>query len=142
MIGLLKGAIVFLSDLARALQRQGIAVEIDCIWVSSYGAAPESSGKVLMRHGLTMDITGRDVLLVDDIVDTGRTIAFVLDHLATLSAASIQTVVFLDKPARRVVEVPVEHVGFTIPDRFVIGYGTAYAQRYRELPFVGVLQAD
>jgi len=142
LIGPLKGAVMVMADLARALHHAGVDTEMDFIGLSSYGAGTESKGAVTMTSDLQMDVSGRHVLLVDDIVDTGRTLQFAQAHIAARKPASLRTLVVLDKPERRVVEVPVEHVGFTIPDVFVIGYGTDLDQRYRELPYVGVFRPD
>ncbi|MBT3218886.1 MAG: hypoxanthine phosphoribosyltransferase [Proteobacteria bacterium] len=139
MIGPLKGAVVFMADLARALSRLDLPLALDFLKLSSYGAGTVSSGEVVLDHDLSMDIGGRHVLLVDDIVDTGRTIDFAQKHLHQLNPASVTTALLLDKPSRRQVVVKVDHVGFEIPDRFVVGYGTDFDQLYRELPFVGVL---
>ena len=139
IVGLLKGAVIFQADLGRALWRHGLRLSFDYLWLSSYGAATESSGTVTMLRDMHQDAGGRHVLLIDDIIDTGRTMRFAREHLLSRSPASLTTALFMDKPARRVVEVPVDHVGFEIPDRFVIGYGTDYAEAYREVPYVGVL---
>ncbi len=142
VVGPLKGATLLVADLIRALYRAGVATEIDFLGLSSYGASTVSSGTVTLTSDLSMDIAGRHVLLVDDIIDTGRTLRFAQDHLLQRKPASLRTLVLLDKPDRRVVHADVEHVGFVIPDLFVIGYGTDLNQRYRELPFVGVLTQD
>lgn len=139
-VGPLKGCVVFLVDLVRALSRHLPRVELDFLGLSSYGAATESSGVVTLTHDLRHDVCGRHVLLVDDIVDTGRTLQFAQAHLDAKGPASRTTAVLLDKPSRRVVDVLVEHRGFVIEDVFVIGYGTDFGERYRELPFVGVLR--
>ena len=138
LVGPLKGCVVFCADLARALHDAGIAVEMDFLELSSYGAGTESSGTVTMKKDLADSIAGRDVLLVDDIVDTGRTLAFAREHLLSKGPSSLRLAAFLDKPSRRVVEVPVDHVGFEIEDLFILGYGADLAQRYRELPYIGV----
>ena len=142
MIGPLKGAVMVMADLARALHRAGVDTVMDFIGLSSYGAGTVSKGTVTMTFDLSIEVAGRHVLLVDDIVDTGRTLQFAQAHIAARGPASLRTLVVLDKPERRVVEVPVEHVGFTIPDVFVIGYGTDLDQRYRELPFVGLFRPE
>lgn len=138
ILGPLKGCVVFMADLMRALQPHVPALEIDFIGLSSYGAGTESSGTVKLTSEPRDSVGGRHVLLVDDIVDTGRTLSFAQAWLAERGSRSVRTAVLLDKPARRVVEVPVEHVGFEIEDVFVIGYGTDHAERHRGLPFVGV----
>lgn len=141
LVGPLKGAVLFMSDLSRALSRAGVALHgMDYVGLSSYGAGTVSKGEVTLVSDLRMDVADRHVLLVDDIVDTGRTLHFAQRYLRDRRPASLRTATLLDKPSRRVVEVPVEHVGFTIDDVFVVGYGTDYAERYRELPFVGILR--
>ncbi len=142
LIGPLKGCVVFMTDLLRALSGKVPRLEIDFIGLSSYGSGTESSGTVKLTSEPRDPITGRHLLLVDDIVDTGRTLAFAQAWLTERRPASLRTAVLLDKPARRVVAVPVEHVGFVIEDRFVVGYGTDYAERLRELPFVGIWSPD
>ena len=140
MVGPLKGAVVFMADLSRALSDQGLRVDLSFIRLSSYGAGTVSSGQVVLGDDVDMDVVGRDVILVDDIIDTGGTLAFAQEYLAERRPRSVITVAFLDKPARREIEVKVDHVGFEIPDLFVIGYGTDLDQRYRELPYIGVFR--
>ncbi len=140
MVGPLKGAVVFLVDLARELGKHVQNIEMDFLGLSSYGGGTVSKGEVTMDSDLRHDVADKHVLLVDDIVDTGRTLAFAHKHLAAKGPASLRTVTLLDKPSRRVIEVPVEHVGFTIEDVFVVGYGTDYAEKYREVPFIGILR--
>jgi len=142
MVGPLKGAVVFMSDLARALSRLGVRVDLSFMKLSSYGAGTESTGKVVLGQDVDMEVSGRHVLLVDDIIDTGRTIAFAQEYLGARSPQSITTVLLLDKPSRRVVEVPYDLAGFVIEDLFVLGFGTDLDQRYRELPFIGVRQSS
>lgn len=139
MVGLLKGAFLFMADLGRALRHRGVEVSFDFMTLSSYGDGTVSSGQVKLVQDLTEPIEGRHVLLVDDIVDSGRTIAFAHEHLAKLQPASLTTALFMDKPARREVQVEVDHIGFTVPNRFVIGYGGDHAQRYRDLPWIAAL---
>ena len=138
LIGPLKGCVVFCADLARALHDAGVAVEMDFLELSSYGSGTESSGTVTMKKDLADSIADRHVLLVDDIVDTGRTLAFAREHLLAKGPASLRIAAFMNKPSRRVIEVPVDHVGFEIEDLFVLGYGADLAQKYRELPFIAV----
>jgi hypoxanthine phosphoribosyltransferase len=138
MVGPLKGAVVFMADLARALHDQGVQVILDFMALSSYGDGTVSRGTVDMTMDLSVDLAGRDVLLVDDIADTGRTLAFARERVLAHGPASLRIAVVLDKPARREVDVPLDFVGFEIPDLFVLGYGADLAQRYRELPFIGV----
>lgn len=139
VVGPLKGCVVFMVDLVRALSAHLVRVEIDFLGLSSYGAGTVSSGVVTLTHDLRHEVGGRHVLLVDDIIDTGRTLHFAQGHLRACQPASLTTAALLDKPSRRVVQVAVEHIGFEIEDIFVIGYGTDHNERYRELPYVGVL---
>jgi hypoxanthine phosphoribosyltransferase len=138
MVGPLKGAVVFMSDLARALSRHAVRVDLSFMKLSSYGAETESSGTVVLGSDVDMDIAGRHVLLVDDIIDTGRTIAFAQAYLSERNPKTMTTVLLLDKPSRRVVDVPYDLAGFVIEDLFVLGFGTDLDQRFRELPFIGV----
>ncbi len=138
VISLLSGTIMFLADLIRHLS---LPMRLDFIGVSSYGAGT-TSGELVFTKELRLDVRGRDVLLVDDILDTGRTMKRVLAKLRPLKPRRIKTCVLLDKPARRVEKIRADYVGFSIPDLFVIGYGLDYAERYRNLPFVGVLKPE
>ena len=140
MVGLLKGAAVFVADLARALHRVGARPEIEFMRLSSYGPAKESSGAVQLLGDVPADLAGRPVLLVDDIVDTGRSIAHAAAQLQRCGIANLWTCVLLDKPQRREIEVALDFVGFTIGDVFVAGYGTDYAEKYRHLPHIGVVE--
>jgi len=142
ILGPLKGAVLLVADLARALHPLLPRVELDFIGLSSYHGGTESSGEVTLSSVPRGPLAGRHVLLVDDIVDTGRTLAFAQAWLREAGVASQRTAVLLDKPARRVVEVPVEHVGFEIEDVFVVGYGTDFAERYRALPYIGIWSPD
>jgi hypoxanthine phosphoribosyltransferase len=135
IVSLLNGTVMFLADLIRHLS---LPLRLDFIGVSSYGVGTES-GELVFTKELRLEVRGRDVLLVDDILDTGRTMNRVLSKLRQLRPRRIQTCVLLDKPARRVESVQADYVGFTIPDLFVVGYGLDFAERYRNLPFVGVL---
>lgn len=135
VVSLLNGTVVFLADLVRHLN---LPLRLDFIGVSSYGAGTES-GELVFTKELRMDVCGRDVLLVDDILDTGKTLSKVIPKLEALKPRRIRTCVLLDKPARRVHDIEADYVGFQIPDFFVIGYGLDFAERYRNLPFVGVL---
>lgn len=139
LVGVLKGAVVFLSDLLRAID---IPAAIDFMAVSSYGAATKSSGIVRILKDLDDSIEGRHVLVVEDIVDSGLTLHYMLENLASRRPASIKVCALLDKPERRQVEVHVDYLGFRIPDRFVVGYGLDYAEKYRNLPYIGVLRPD
>ena len=135
VVSLLNGTVMFLADLIRHLS---LPLRLDFIGVSSYGAGTES-GELVFTKELRLDVRGRDVLLVDDILDTGRTMSRVLSKLRPLKPRRIKTCVLLDKPSRRVEAVKADYVGFVIPDVFVVGYGLDFAERYRNLPFVGVL---
>ncbi len=137
LVSVLKGALVFLADLMRAMD---LPSSIDLMEVSSYGAATESSGQVRILKDLSKPIEGRDVIVVEDIIDTGLTLNYLLGYLADRRPASIKICCLLDKPARRLAEIPIDYRGFTIPDRFVIGYGLDYDERYRNLPYIGVLK--
>lgn len=139
LVGVLKGAVVFLSDLLRGIS---IPVALDFMAVSSYGAATKSSGVVRIQKDLEESIEGRHVLVVEDIVDTGLTLHYMLDNLASRHPASLKVCALLDKPNRRQVEVSVDYIGFHIPDKFVVGYGLDYAEKYRNLPYIGVLRPD
>jgi hypoxanthine phosphoribosyltransferase len=136
LLCVLKGAMIFTADLARNLS---IPVEIDFITVRSYGASTSSAGEVELVNGMTTQLHGRDVLIVEDIVDTGRTAAFLKQHLAELGATSVRLIAMLDKTSRRARQVRVEWSGFHIPDRFVVGYGLDHGERYRNLADVRAL---
>jgi len=136
VVGVLKGSFVFLSDLVREIE---LPMSIDFLGLSSYGSSTESSGVVRMTRDLSMPIEGKDVLIVEDIVDTGLTMNYLLENLETRHPASLSVCTFLNKPANREVEVPIDYEGFSISDRFVVGYGLDYAQRYRNLPKIGVV---
>jgi hypoxanthine phosphoribosyltransferase len=137
LVGLLRGSFIFIADLARRLD---VPVEIDFIEASSYGNATTSSREVRILKDLRGEIEGRDVLVVEDIVDTGHTLAHVLAILATRQPARLEVCALLSKPSRREVEVPVRWIGFEIPDAFVVGYGIDYAQRDRNLPHIGAVR--
>jgi hypoxanthine phosphoribosyltransferase len=139
LVGILKGSTLFLADLVRRLD---VPHEVDFISISSYGNEQRSSGVVRLLKDLDCDITGRDVLLVEDIVDTGLTLHYIRQNLGTRRPRSLRVVALLDKQERREVDVQVEYVGFVIPDRFVVGYGLDYAEQYRELPHVAVMGPD
>jgi hypoxanthine phosphoribosyltransferase len=136
LVGVLKGAYAFYADLARAIR---IPVRVDFIVVTSYGSRVQSSGKVKLVTELTEEIKGRDVLLVEDIVDSGLTVQHLLKSLAKKKPRSLKVCTLLSKPDRRVVDVHVEYVGFKIPNRYVVGYGLDYRQKYRNLPYLAVL---
>lgn len=136
VVVVLKGSFVFAADLVRAIQAP---MEIDFLGVRSYGDATESSGVVQISSDLSRSVQGKDVLLVEDIVDTGLTLRFLLDNLATRAPRSIKLAALLHKPDRTRVEVTIDYLGFTIDNVFVVGYGLDHAQRHRNLPYVGVL---
>ncbi|MGZ8938037.1 MAG: hypoxanthine phosphoribosyltransferase [Limisphaerales bacterium] len=136
MVALLNGTVMFLADLIRHLK---LPLRLDFIGVSSYGAGT-SSGELVFTKELRLDVKGRDVLLVDDILDTGRTVQRVSATVRALKPRSLKVCVLLNKEARRVEKVEADYIGFDIPDEFVVGYGLDYAERYRNLPFVGVLK--
>ncbi len=137
LIGVLKGSIVFLADLMRSM---AIPLAVDLMELSSYGSGTESSGQVRILKDLKGSIEGRHVIVVEDIIDTGLTLNYLLRYLGERQPASLRVVCLLDKPARRLVEMEIDYRGFTIPDRFVIGYGLDYDERYRNLPYIGVLK--
>ena len=137
VVGMLRGSFVFIADVVRELD---LPVEVDFLEVSSYGDAMESSREVRILKDLRGEIQDRDVLVVEDIVDTGHTLRHVIDFLATRRPRRLETCALLDKPSRREVEVKATWTGFEIPDQFVVGYGIDYAQRNRNLPFIGVVR--
>ena len=139
LVGVLKGAVFFMSDLMRHLT---VPCEVDFMAISSYGAATDSSGVVRILKDLDINIEGRHVLVVEDIIDSGLTLSYLIRNLESREPASLEVAALLTKPARREIEVPVRWVGFEIPNRFVIGYGLDFAERYRNLPYVGVLSED
>lgn len=139
LVGVLKGAVMFMSDLARALTRP---VELEFMAVSSYGSAASSSGIVRILKDLDRDISGKHVLVVEDIIDSGLTLSWLLRNLSTRQPASLEVVALLRKPDAVKVDVPVRYLGFDIPNEFVVGYGLDYAQRYRDLPYVAILKPD
>ena len=136
LIGVLKGAVFFMADLMRNLT---IPCEIDFIAISSYGDSTDSSGVVRILKDLDINIEGRDVLIVEDIIDSGLTLSYLMRNLEARSPASLEICSLLTKPERREADVPVRYIGFEIPNRFVIGYGLDFAERYRNLPYVGIL---
>jgi len=139
LVSILKGALPFLADLMRAAP---IPLALDFLEVSSYGTSTETSGVVRVLKDLANPIEGRHVLIVEDIIDTGLTLNYVMEHLRAQRPASIKLCALLDKPARRIVPLQIDYRGFEIPDKFVIGYGLDYAERYRNLPFIGVLRPE
>jgi hypoxanthine phosphoribosyltransferase len=137
LIGVLKGAVMFMTDFARALP---VPTQLEFMAVSSYGSATSSSGVVRILKDLDRDITGRDVLIVEDIVDSGLTLSWLLKNLASRNPASLEVCALLRKPEATKVDVPVKYIGFDIPNEFVVGYGLDYAERYRDLPYIGTLE--
>jgi hypoxanthine phosphoribosyltransferase len=137
LVGVLKGAFVFLADLARAIDSR---VVIDFLGVSSYGASTKSTGVVKITRDLSWPLTGKNVVLVEDIVDTGLTMSYLLETLATRKPKSLKVCSLLYKPARAKAKPPIHYCGFTIEDRFVIGYGLDYDGRYRNLPYIGTCE--
>ena len=142
LICVLKGALMFMADFARALGRHGRSSELDFMAISPYGQGTTSSGVVRILKDLDRDIAGRHVVVVEDIVDSGLTLSWLLKYLASRSPASVDVVALLRKPDAIKVDVPVRYVGFDIPNEFVVGYGLDYAERYREMPYVGVLRPE
>lgn len=138
IIALLSGTVVFLADLVRHLE---LPLRLDFMSASSYGDGTVSRGVKITKE-LKFEIAGKDVLLLDDILDTGRTLNATVEKLVKLNPKSLKTCVLLDKPARRVVDISADYVGFKIPDFFVVGYGLDYAEKYRNLPFIGVLKKE
>lgn len=137
LVCVLKGAFIFLSDLARAI---GGSVTLDFIAVSSYGSNTQSSGEVRLLKDLDFPLEGRDVIIVEDIVDTGLTLHYLQEILQARGPRSLRTACLLSKPSRRKIDVKVDYIGFTIEDKFVVGYGLDYAEQYRNLPYIGVLE--
>jgi hypoxanthine phosphoribosyltransferase len=142
LVCVLKGAVMFMADFARALGRYGPPAELEFMAVSSYGQGTTSSGVVRILKDLDRDIAGRHVVVVEDIVDSGLTLSWLLKYLESRSAASVEVVTLMRKPEAVKVPIPVRYVGFDIPNEFVVGYGLDFAERYRELPYVGVLKPD
>ena len=139
LVGVLKGAVFFMADLMRALT---VPCEVDFMAISSYGAASDSSGVVRILKDLDIPLEGRHVLVVEDIIDSGLTLSYLMRNLSARNPASLEVCALLTKAGRREIDIPVRYVGFEIPNRFVIGYGLDFAERYRNLPYVGVLQED
>jgi hypoxanthine phosphoribosyltransferase len=139
LIGVLKGAVFFMADLMRKIR---VPTEVDFMAISSYGASTDSSGVVRILKDLDINIEGRNVLVVEDIIDSGLTLSYLMRNLEAREPASLEVCALLTKPGRREIDVPVRYVGFEIPNRFVIGYGLDFAERYRNLPYVAVLADD
>lgn len=139
IVGILKGAVLFMSDLIRALD---ISVNIDFMAVSSYGKSTESSGAVRILKDLDTSIEGRNILIVEDIIDTGLTLKYLTENLLSRGPKTIKVCTFLDKPERRKVDIISDYTGFAIPDEFVVGYGLDFAEKYRNLPYIAVLKPE
>ncbi len=139
LIGVLKGAVFFMADLMRHLTVQ---CEVDFMAISSYGASTASSGIVRILKDLDINIEGRDVLVVEDIIDSGLTLSYLMRNLESREPASLEVCALMTKPARREIDVPMRYIGFEIPNRFVVGYGLDFGERYRNLPYVGVLNEE
>lgn len=139
MIGVLRGAVIFMADLARAIK---VPVAIDFMAVSSYGSSTESSGIVRILKDLDEEVEGKHLLIVEDIIDSGLTLKYLLENLKSRKPASIKICTLLNKPERRKAEVDITYNGFIVPDEFVVGYGLDYAEKYRNLPFIGVLKPE
>lgn len=137
LVGVLKGAVMFMTDLARALP---IPVQLEFMTMASYGSATSSSGVVRILQNLDRDIAGRDVLIVEDIIDSGLTLSWLLRNLATRHPHSLEVCTLLRKPDAARIDVPVRYIGFDIPQEFVVGYGLDYGERYRDLPYIGTLE--
>ncbi|MBZ0265449.1 hypoxanthine phosphoribosyltransferase [bacterium] len=143
VIGLLRGCFIFMADLVRELHRKGVIIgEVDFLIASSYGGGTSSSGNVKIERDVKHDIAGKHVLLVDDILDTGATLQKVIELFKSRNPATLKSCVLLEKPARLEVDIKSDFVGFTIPNKFVVGCGLDYDQRYRELPYIGIMKED
>lgn len=139
LIGILKGSAIFLSDLIRKIT---IPVEIEFLKASSYGCAAQSSGIIKLEDDLSMEVQNRYIILIEDIVDTGNTLKYLLGRFASMGAAEVKVCSLLDKPERREQSVVADYIGFEIPNAFVVGYGLDYAQKYRNLPYIGILKKE
>lgn len=139
LIGVLRGSFVFMADLCRAIN---LPCTLDFMSVSSYGKGTKSNGQVQITKDLSEDISGRHVIVIEDILDSGNTLSYLLKMLENRNPASIRLCTLLDKPDRRVKQVQVHYSGFTIPDAFVVGYGLDYAEKYRNLPYIGILKPE
>jgi hypoxanthine phosphoribosyltransferase len=139
VICILKGAIIFMADLIKSMD---IPLEIDFMAVSSYGQSTKSSGVVKIIKDLDIPVEGRDVMIVEDIIDSGLTLSYLIDVLERRNALSVAVVALFDKPARRTVDLEPDYKGYTLPDAFVVGYGLDYAEKYRNLPYIGILKEE
>jgi len=139
LVCILKGAVMFMVDLARKISRN---VEFDFMDVSSYGDRTESSGNIKINKDLQNPIEGKNIIIVEDIIDSGRTLNYLYRYLKDKKPASLKICTLLDKPERRVFDIKVDYTGFTIPDEFIVGYGLDYAEKYRNLPYIGILKIE
>lgn len=142
LVPLLRGSFMFAADLMRELSKVGIHPQIDFVTLSSYGAGTQSSGQIVLQSGLTEDIANKYVIIVDDILESGRTLAYARRLIRQLGALDVRTCVLLEKPGKRAegIDLKADYVGFEVPDRFVVGYGLDYGNRFRELPFIGTVE--
>ena len=138
-ISVLRGAFIFMADIVRACQ---VPCDVEFIAVSSYGNSTKTSGTVQITHDIQQDITGRHLVIIEDILDSGNTLLFLKQYFVTKGAASVTICTLLDKPSRRTKAVTADYVGYVVPDEFVVGYGLDYAQKYRNLPYIGVLKPE
>ena len=138
-VSVLRGAFIFMADIVRACQ---VKCDVEFIAVSSYGNATSSSGAVQITHDIQQDISGRHLVVIEDILDSGNTLAFLKQYFLTKGAASVSICTLLDKPSRRTKAITADYVGFVVPDEFVVGYGLDYCQKYRNLPYIGVLKPE
>ena len=138
-VSVLRGAFIFMADIVRACQ---VKCDVEFIAVSSYGNATSSSGAVQITHDIQQDISGRDLVVIEDILDSGNTLNFFKQYFLTKGAASVSICTLLDKPSRRTKAITADYVGFVVPDEFVVGYGLDYCQKYRNLPYIGVLKPE
>ena len=139
LVCVLKGGVMFMTDIAKKLKQK---VEFEFIDVSSYGNETVSSGKISLNKDIENSIEGKNVILLEDIVDTGRTLNYLIEYLKEKNPAVLKICTLLDKPSRRIVDINADYIGFTIPDSFIVGYGLDYAQKYRNLPYIGILHFD
>ena len=138
-ISVLRGAFIFMADIVRACQ---VRSDVEFIAVSSYGNATSTSGAVKITHDIQQDITGRNLVVIEDILDSGNTLHFLKQYFITKGAASVSICTLLDKPSRRAKAIQADYIGFVVPDEFVVGYGLDYCQKYRNLPYIGVLKPE
>lgn len=139
LICVLKGGVMFMTDIAKKLKQK---VELEFIDVSSYGNSTYSSGKITLNKDIESSIAGKNVILLEDIVDTGKTLKYLIEYLNQKNPLTLKICTLLDKPSRRTEDIKLDYIGFTIPDVFIIGYGLDYAQKYRNLPYIGVIKFD